>query len=364
MINVFRIRPRGLNIGNALIDVATVSVLREAFGGPVNLVPVPATSSDEEGSIAGLTARSVHEMNLYGHGVVIGGGNLFENGRLDVDRAALRSLGPPMLLLGLSYGRIYDHRGRLTRRTDSMSDETIVALHRQATASLARDDATVAHLRGLGAPGVVLAGCPTVHALDVMGPSAAPTRDGVATLISVRNPDLMSVPVASQIRVRDDVRRLVELLEAEGRGPVQLLCHDKRDLTFAASVGDAEYLLPDDVWSYLRLLRSASLIVSFRLHASVPCLRFGTPVVNISYDERSLSLVRSLGLGEWDIDLVREEDVVPLVLDRVRRLPELESLVHDARPIWAELESATRSALERYAEDVMSYAAGAVRTAT
>ena len=71
-------------------------------------------------------------MNLYGHGVVIGGGNIYENGGLDVDLDALRELRPPLMLCGLSYGRIYDERGQLRRRTDAMPDAVVRALGERA----------------------------------------------------------------------------------------------------------------------------------------------------------------------------------------------------------------------------------------
>ena len=36
--------------------------------------------------------ETIHQMNLHGHGVIVGGGNVYENGGLDVDVHALREL--------------------------------------------------------------------------------------------------------------------------------------------------------------------------------------------------------------------------------------------------------------------------------
>ena len=355
-MNVFTVRPRRFNVGNETIEVAVRALLREALDPPLNLVPIPALASEEEGSLCGLGPRTVHQMNLYGQGVVVGGGNLYENGQLDIDPHAVAALRPPLLLLSLSHGRIYDELGRLHPRTDAMPDAVITALNDHALVSVARDEATLAHLQRIGIEDAVLGGCPTLL-LDELLPAApaSPGGDGLV-LLSVRNPQLMSVPLVDQARVHGDVRRTIDALHAEGLGPVQLLCHDKRDLAFASSFGDVAYVLPDDATAYLAMLRRARLVVSFRLHAFLPCLSFGTPAINLSYDERSQSLVRTLGLEAWDIDYLRCADVAGAVLDRARRPEDLRALVAAARPGWDELAGTTRGAVRTFATAVRAYA--------
>lgn len=247
---IFCVRPRGFNVGNETIALAVRGLLRQVLTGTPNLVPIPAAVSEEEGSLSGLTAKTVHEMNLYGQGVVVGGGNLYENGQLDVEHNAASCLLPPLLLLGLSYGRIYDRRGRLTRRTDAMADDSIRALNGLAIRSIVRDEATLAHLRSLGLDDVKVGGCPTLW-LDrlISSPPVVPSDDG-DVLLAIRHPRLMSVPLRDQARVHDDVTQLIAALRAEGAGSVTLLCNDKRDLAFASSF-DVPCLLPDDVGSYL-----------------------------------------------------------------------------------------------------------------
>lgn len=357
-MNVFCVRPKRFNVGNETINFAVRALLRRSLPSPLNLVPIPAITSEEDGSSSGLTARTVHEMNQYGQGVVVGGGNLYENGQLDVDLNALACLRPPLLLFSLSYGRIYDERRHLIRRTDSMPDEVIAALHRTALLSLARDGATLEHLRSLGLTDAVLGGCPTLL-LDELLPRTEGSipADSAPVLVSVRNPQLMSVPLADQARVYGDIRLMIKALRAEGIGPVRLLCHDKRDLAFASSFGDVPYILPDDVLEYLELLRAAQAVISFRLHAFLPCLSFGTHAVNISYDERSSSLVRTLGLEDWNVDFLRDPDVVATVIDRVRRPSDLAALVRAARPAWDELKRRTNDGIATFAAAVEAYTA-------
>lgn len=356
MITLFCVRPKRFNVGNDAIFLGLRHLLREAFGQLVNIVQVPAIESAEDGAICGLTARSIHEMNLHGHGVVVGGGNLFENGQLHVDPHALDALHPPLLLASLSHGRIYDHRHQLVRRTDAMPDALVAALHRKATLSWARDEATQAYLQARGHAAVVGA-CPTLLLSQVplprpdLGRAASP-----GALVSIRHPALMNIPVRDQARLHGIVRDLVASLEADGHSPVRLLCHDTRDLAFATALGGVEFILPDDVYTHLELLRQAPLVVTFRLHAFLPCLSFGTPVVNLSYDERSLSLVRTIGMEAWDIDLVRSRDPVAEVRDRVARLAELDALRNAARPAWRAQEAVMRETLAAFADAVRRYA--------
>ena len=352
--NVFWIRPRRHNVGNDTIAYALRRILRGELGPDVNLLPVAATSGEYDGWLCGLSAQTIHEMNLYGHGVVVGGGNVYENGGLDVDVGALRELRPPLMLCSLSYGRIFDDHGRLRRRTDSMPDEVVRALGEQAVTSVARDQTTLSYLEELGLEGVGLGGCPSLFM-----PSAFPRPPvpGGEVLVSIRNPQLMNVPLRDQARVAPEVARLVEALRELDLGPVRLLCHDRRDMPFAAGLGDADYTLPDDAPDFLERLRSASLVVTFRLHAFLPCLAMGVPAVNVSYDERSAGMLRTIGLEEWDIDFLAEPDLTSAVIDRADRLEDLELLRASCAPRWRELEDTLHGSIRDFGAAVARYAA-------
>ena len=353
MINLFCIRPHGFNVGNDVIFLGLQHFLREAFGSVVNLISIPATGRYESQAKAGLTAKTIYEINQYGHGVIVGGGNLYENGELDVSLDALASLEVPLMLFSLSRGRIYNRRHQLVPRTDAMPDRVIQALHRKARYSLTRDRATQVHLASIGCEQAVLGGCPTIFVdrLAERLPSLAECDRNTA-LISIRNPALMNIPLDQQARVRDDVTGIYEFLRGEGFADVRLLCHDHRDLAFAASFQDIDYVYTGDVYTYLALLRSCALNVSYRLHSVLPCLAFSTPAIKISYDERALSLFETIGHGAWNIDMVRDGDVVAQVEDRFRRLKELRSLRASARPAWQKLHDTMSDTFRRFAQDV------------
>jgi hypothetical protein len=355
VITIFCVRPTGFNIGNDTIFVGLRHLVRQAFGEPVNLVHVPAVRGEDGSSLYGLHARSVHQMNQYGHGVIVGGGNIYENGALDVDPQALRALRLPLMLFSLSHGRIYDHRHQLVPRTDAMADAMVVALNKQARLSLVRDDATLAYVRALGITSAQLGGCPSLLLDDMdSGDGYAVVPPG-GILISVRSPRLMSVPTRDEMRVHDTVGRLVQDLRRLDRGPVRLLCHDTRDLEFASSFDGVDYILPDDVHTYLRLLREARLVVSFRLHAFVPCVSFGTAAINLSYDERSMSLVRTIGFGAWDVDFIRSSDPARDVLERCGRLADYAALREATRTTRAALCGTMRDAAATFAQQVRRY---------
>lgn len=356
MINLFCIRPKGLNVGNEAIFIAMQYFVYRAFGQVVNLISIPATSHHESQARAGLTAKTIHEINQYGHGVVIGGGNLYENGELEVDLNALHALNVPMILFSLSRGRIYGRNSCLVDRTDSMPVHVIQELHQKASFSLARDKATDAYLKAIGCNSQ-LGGCPTVF-LDRMTdrlPKLSPSdQDNV--LISVRNPALMNIPLPKQSQVYNDIERIIHFLQSDGISNIRLLCHDYRDIAFAASFAGMRYIYTGDVYTYLSLLRSCSLNISYRLHATLPCVAFGTPTIKISYDERSLSLVDTIGLGEWNINMVEAKDVFEEIVERYRNLATFENLRQKAVSEWQRLESVMGETFRAFAEEVKLFA--------
>lgn len=353
MTTLFCIRPKGFNVGNDAIHLALRHLLDEAFGRIVNVISLPATARYESHAMAGLTARTVYEINQYGDGVIVGGGNLYENGELDLDLDALSRLDVPLLLYSLSWGRVYNRRGELVPRTDAMPDRVIRALNDRADFSLARDHATLEHLHVIGCDRARLGGCPTIfleRMADRLPPVPAADRAGV--LVSIRNPILMNLPPRLQACVHGQIEAILDFLRSEGHDDVRLLCHDHRDVPFATSFSGTEYVYTGDVYRYLALLRSCRLNVSFRLHAVLPCLSFGRPVINISYDERAAGAMRTMGLGSWDVNLVESEDPVVEVIDRYRRLDELVDLRAEAAATWDEHFEANLAVLRAFSERI------------
>ncbi len=355
MITLFCIRPKGFNVGNDAIFLGMQRYIFEAFGQVVNIINLPATSRYESHAKAGLTAQTVYEINLYGDGVIIGGGNLYENGELQVDTNALAALEVPMMIFSVSHGRVYNRHSQLVNRTNTIPVDIARAVNEKAVVSLARDEHTNEYLRNIGIEHSEVGGCPTIYLDRIVDrlPELYPSdRSGV--LISLRNPDLMSIPLARQARVRDDIRETVDFLRDQGHEDIRLLCHDHRDIPFAASFGDLEFVYLDDIYTYLALLNSCALNVTYRLHSALPCLSFGRPVISISYDERALSLMRTIGYDDWNIDMVKSPDVVSQIKDRYHRIDQLTAIKAEAKPRWDRLDQVMADSFGEFAKQVQA----------
>ena len=356
MINLFCIRPKGFNVGNDAIYAGLRHFIDETFGGAVNLINVPATSKYDGNGMAGLTSKTIYEINQYGHGVIIGGGNLFENGELDVNLDALPTLGPPLMIFSVSRGRVYNRQHQLVDRTDVMPDRVLQALHEKASLALYRDQATVDHLHSIGCHDAQLGGCPTIF-LDRIAPRLPfmPCRYEDTALISVRTPTLMSIPLERQSQVFNDVVGLVQLLRDVGFPDVRLLCHDHRDLSFAASIPGVEYIYTGDAHTYLSILQKCALNVSYRLHSFLPCQAFERPAIKISYDERAISLLQTVGFGSWNINMLHDGPVVEQVANRLARLEELSSIRQQIRPYWDQMYGNMKSSFRQFAHQVNDF---------
>jgi hypothetical protein len=352
VLNIFIIRPKGFNIGNDIIYLGLNHFVRSAFGEAINLISLPATSRYEIHKKAGITGQTVYEVNQYGSGLIVGGGNLYENGELEIAAPALKALEVPLMLFSLSRGKIFNQNLRLVDRTDVMSDERIIMLHERANISLSRDKATKEYIDGLGCSSI-LGGCPTLF-INEAPHHVVPLPEGGGTdaLISVRTPTLMSIPISYQFKVREDVMRIIDYLRSHGYKNVKILCHDHRDIPFAASFAGIEYLYTEDAYTYLTFLKNTRLSIAYRLHAFLPCLSFDVPTIKISYDQRAFSMVETIGLEEWNVSLF-EENLVNEVIARINALDELNVLKRKLEStVWKSLHDAITENLRIFASMV------------
>lgn len=345
MPTLFCLRPATRNIGNDLINHATSGLLRSVFGDDTSIVNLPALAAAHGG---GLTASQVYDMNRLADGVVVGGGNLFENGQLTIDAQALAALRIPVMLVGMSHGRIHDATGQLADRTDAMPPALVRALTGKACVRLVRDEGSQRILHDLGVEGVEVGGCPSLF----LPPNAGGEATAGRVLVSIRHPDRMSVPPELQWRVAEDLRRLLAALDSVYGAAVHLVCHDYRDIAFAKGFPDTPMLYFDDVEHYIAALRDCRLSVSYRLHAFLPCLAFGTPSIHLSYDERGAEMVATAGMREWDIDLTRERDVVEAVMERIAGIARYRALRAAAQPRIEAMRAVTLGGIRRFAQRV------------
>ena len=206
------------------------------------------------------------------------------------------------MIFSVSRGRIFNQDLKLVNRTDTMSDEKLKLLNNKASISLSRDLATKAYLDNLNCKNE-LGGCPTLFMNDLFHSKISEFLPSISTdcLISIRTPTLMSVPVTFQYSLRNQLMEIIDLLKRKGYKNIKFLCHDHRDIPFAASFDGIGYLYTDDIFTYLNYLKNTRLNVTFRLHSFIPCISYGIPAIKISYDERAISALQSIGLNQWRI---------------------------------------------------------------
>ncbi len=348
MINIYSIRPKGFNIGNDVIYLGVNHFIRQAFKENYNVVSLPATGKYESQRKSGLSSQTIYEINQFGHGVIIGGGNLYENGELEVNPTAMSALEKPLMIFSVSRGKIYNKKLEFVDRTDVMTDDKMALLNRRADISLSRDKATFEHINNLGgAKNNQLGGCPTLfineipqHIVPIL------SADKTDALISIRTPSLVSVPIKYQYQIREDIIKMIETLNKYGYKNVKILCHDHRDMPFADSLG-IDYLFTEDIYTYISLLKNTRLNVTYRLHSFIPCLSYNIPTIKISYDQRAISMLETLNVSEWNINMLKDNVAVEFE-NRLKNLGDLEGVKQKAQPTWQKLKETMTKGCEEF----------------
>lgn len=352
MINLFSIRPKGFNIGNDVIYLGVNHFIRQAFKKNYNVISLPATGKYESQRKSGLSSQTVYEINQFGHGVIVGGGNLYENGELEINPVALKALEKPLMIFSVSRGKIYNNNLELVDRTDVMTDDKMLLINKRADVSLSRDKSTADHILNLGADTIV-GGCPTLF-INEIPQHLVPFLDADKTdaLISIRTPNLMSIPVSKQYEMRDQMLQLIDLLKRKGYVNVKFFCHDHRDIPFAASFKGMEYIYTEDVYTYLTYLRNTRLNLTYRLHSFIPCLSYDVPTIKISYDERAISMLDTLGINEWNINMLHD-NVIEEVEQRINHLNDLPNIKAGLKDHWQGIRTTISTGCEKFAEKVI-----------
>lgn len=354
MITLFNVRPKGHNIGNDAISVALRNQLYHSFGRMVNIIDLPATSLYESHSKAGLSSKTVYEINRVADGVIVGGGNLYENNEIDFNETALKSLQVPLMLFSNSIGKVYDRSGQLVSRTDVIPDNKLATLHKYSDISLVRDNATLNHLKDIGVKDASFGACPTIFLGKYNDYSnLLPENDFVGTLISIRTPSLINLPQKYQIALTEELAKTISYLKNNGHKRIRILCNDSRDCEYASyfrDIAQVDFVYTSNVFDYFALLSNAELVISFRLHASLPSMSFGTPVINVSYDQRAEQLFDDLGLGDWDIKYVKVDSLSKEIANRYERIDELKTVLENVKPIWNNIFEVQNKAFDKFHE--------------
>lgn len=334
-------------MGQLASDLVVRQRLEEALGPRVNVVFLRGRCDGFGRS--GLTSRTVYEINMFGHGLVVCGDTeapAEPAEALDVEAAA--QVDVPSVLCG------FVARGRTLAGLDPTQ---YTPLTEGCVAALGNEPGAVVALRAANAD-AALAAPLALFSERVTVPSAAPS----GVLLPVRNPAKLPLEPERRTAVHAEVRALVDRLRAAGHEDVRLLCQDASDLSFAAAYADLEYAYTADPYRWLGWLRAAELVVSFRLEASLACAASSVPFVHLAADDGAKATLQSVGLAPWSIDL-RESAALPLdVMDRVAELPE--QAVHRIATMasWGDYDRRTSDAFSRFAQAVRDHRDDATNT--
>lgn len=293
--------------------------VREAFGPWVNLTGMPV--GDESLGRGGFTARTVYEMNLFGHGVILMGQTRPEHAdELDIEDQALVELELPLLVWGVPPGE--------SSRLLVCAAEVLMTQGRK--------------------------GCPP-HLLSHSSLSAEyesyPERP---TLVSLRDARTMDLPPKRRASFAGEVGSIIRALRSDGDQEVLLMCHDADDRMLAASLTDIDHFYPSDAREWHERLTRASLNVTFRVESALTCAAIGVPFVHFAGTDEALTAMATAGLDQWSVDWRTVTDPAAAVRERIGRMHELEMMRLMSMPDWAAADRRVSDSMKRFAKLVQA----------
>ena len=113
-----------------------------------------------------------------------------------------------------------------------------------------------------------------------------------------------------------------------------------------------EYIYTEDVYTYLTYLRNTRLNLTYRLHSFIPCLSYDVPTIKISYDERAISMLDTLGINEWNINMLHD-NVIEEVEQRINHLNDLPNIKAGLKDHWQGIRTTISTGCEKFAEKVI-----------
>ncbi len=346
---LFLLRPDPQDLGERISELVLRHRIAEALGPRVNLVPLHG-QGDGLGR-GGLSTRTVYEINMHGHGVVVFGAT--DTGpeiepEIDLDPEACKLLTVPVLVCG-----VVGRGPKDALKIAGLDLHGLKALAGVTTAATAAEPGALFGLHSAAPTQALLTG-PMRLFVDRLPPGGIllDEPEGTGALVVIRNPARLPLPAKKRTAVHAQVRAIADMLQSQGHEDVRLLCQHPTDVAFAAAYG-IDYFYCDDPYTFLDVVQTADIVVSYRLEAALAAASYGRPMVHLASDEASRSVMRTVGLSDWSVDLTAADAVEAvaglaktheeLSLERVRLLPN-----------WSEYDRRAHEAFGAFADAVIA----------
>jgi polysaccharide pyruvyl transferase WcaK-like protein len=313
-LKVIHLFPHTQNIGDYFVKLGIQKLLGE-FIHEIEYTPLPASSKFNTSSSShppgGIIPETVELLN--GHDlIVIGGSNLYETiqtNQLEICVEALDQIRRPVLLLGIGAG--WSSLSPQFPRLPDEVREKLVLLHQKSLGSSVRDYFTRRLLRSyeIGDPEVT--GCPAANLFEQ---SLKPIRSGTVFITGLPyrmyaeqtlNP-LIARWRQSYRRRRQATVGYMKLLKRLRREGIEfkIFITDARDVPVAEKIaGNAQAILFDESpETLLAHLDDCDLMIGYRLHACIPSLSKGIPIIPLPLDGRVLGFTETYGLTEYAVN--------------------------------------------------------------
>ena len=103
-------------------------------------------------------------------------------------------------------------------------------------------------------------------------------------------------------------------------------------------------------------VKNASILVSYRLHATLPAVSFNTPVVNITYDERAESICQDLGILSESIKMVGNgSNTRDLIRSKIMSGGYQSSADKKRQAIWKDISATQKSLFDNFKSQIEDY---------
>ena len=302
--------PKGPNVGDNIIDLATKKILKSVFKdaeifsyrshkhaaffhGKINIGDRDLLAGIGEGSL---------EFHRKPDLIVIGGAPAWATSTLvSMDPEAINRYSVPVVFLGAGskYYPNPDNRQRFISAVEKIKDIIMLAS--------ARDEPTYRDMRQMGIR-AYMTGCPVMHYIG----DEIHFKDSDYFIISFRDSkDLKKIQITKKF-----VSKLEDVIGAKHL----IVFHDYREVKLAQKwKGDIRYIVEYNPENLIPFYKNAKFVLSYRLHGTLLSTTCGTPFLQIANDGRCNDFVQTFD-PEWKYNIAHSNLTEDDILNRIRKI--------------------------------------------